>query len=45
VPRQPAPAPKPRPAKAKNSVPIMTIFFVVIVTAFLIVAAIASYKK
>lgn len=45
VPRQPAPAPKAHPAKAKSSVPVMTIFFVVIITAFLIVAAISAYKK
>ena len=45
MPRQPAPASKPHQAKAKSSAPVMTIIFVVIVTAFLIVAAISAYKK
>jgi hypothetical protein len=43
MPRQPAP-PAPKP-KAKNSRPIMVVVFTVIVTAFLIVAAISAYKK
>lgn len=43
MPRQPAPPPaKPTP---KSSIPVMTIIFTVIITAFLIVAAIAAYKK
>jgi hypothetical protein len=45
MPRQPAPAPKPHQAKAKSSVPVMVIIFTLIVTAFLIVAAISTYKK
>jgi hypothetical protein len=43
MPRQPAPAaPKP---KAKSSTPVMVIIFTLIITAFLIVAAISAYKK
>jgi len=45
MPRQPAPAPKPRPAEARSSVPVMVIIFTLIITAFLIVAAISTYKK
>jgi len=43
MPRQPAPA-NPKP-KAKSSTPVMVIIFTVIITAFLIVAAISAYKK
>ncbi len=45
VPRQPAPAPRPHQTKAKSSVPVMTIIFTIIITAFLVVAAISAYKK
>lgn len=42
MPRQPAPAPKP---KSKSSVPVMVIIFTLIITAFLVVAAVSAYKK
>jgi len=45
MPRQPAPlapAAKPEP---KRSMPLMVIVFTLIITAFLIVAAISAYKK
>jgi hypothetical protein len=45
MPRQPAPAPKAHQAKAKSSVPVMVIIFTLIITAFLVVAAISAYKK
>jgi hypothetical protein len=43
MPRQPAP-PAPKP-KAKSPKPVMVIIFTVIITAFLIIAAISAYKK
>jgi len=46
VPRQAAPAPRPTHAlEPKNKAPVLAIVFTLIVTAFLVVAAISAYKK
>jgi hypothetical protein len=44
MPRQPAPPAAPKP-KSSRSVPVMVIIFTVIITAFLVVAAVSAYKK
>lgn len=44
MPRQPVPPAAPKP-KSSKSVPVMVIIFTIIITAFLVVAAISAYKK
>jgi hypothetical protein len=44
MPRQPAPPAAPKP-KSNRSVPVMVIIFTVIITAFLVAAAVSAYKK
>jgi hypothetical protein len=46
VPRQPAPAAtKPGPLAPKRSAPVMVVIYTVIITGFLIAAALSAYKK
>jgi hypothetical protein len=46
VPRQAAPpAAKPGPAVPKRSAPVMVVIYTIIITGFLIAAAISAYKK
>jgi hypothetical protein len=45
MPRQPAPKAPAHQAEPKSRVPVMAILFTLIITAFLIVAALAAFKK